>query len=58
MHNSSSVYINDRDGDLTTDFENWLEKLAVHDSPSRYLHNKGGEGNGETHLRKQIMGRE
>lgn len=58
MHNSSSVYINDPDRDLVTDFENWLEKLAPHDPPSQYLHNKGGEGNGEAHLRKQIMGRE
>ncbi len=58
MHNSSSVYINDPDRDLVTDFENWLEKLAPHDPPLQYLHNKGGEGNGEAHLRKQIMGRE
>ena len=58
MHNSSSVYINDPDRDLVTDFENWLEKLAPHDPPSQYLHNKEGEGNGEAHLRKQIMGRE
>ena len=56
MHNSSSVFINDPDIGLLTDFKNWLDKLAPRDPSSQYRHNIGSMGNAEAHLRKQIMG--
>lgn len=56
MHITSSVFINDNESGLHTDFLEWLEKLAPY-SRSGYLHNVG-EDNGDAHLKRQIMGRE
>jgi secondary thiamine-phosphate synthase enzyme len=57
MHISASVFINDDESGLHQDFEKWLEKLAPY-SPASYLHNRTGEDNADTHLKRQIMGRE
>lgn len=58
MHITASVFINDDESGLHKDFEKWLEKLAPHDPISAYLHNRTGEDNGDSHLKRQVMGRE
>ncbi|MFH0800969.1 MAG: secondary thiamine-phosphate synthase enzyme YjbQ [bacterium] len=58
MHITASVFINDDEGGLHQDYEEWLEKLAPHAPTSRYLHNRTGEDNADAHLKRQIMGRE
>ncbi len=58
MHITASVFINDDEGGLHQDYEEWLEKLAPHEPVSRYRHNRTGEDNGDAHLKRQIMGRE
>jgi secondary thiamine-phosphate synthase enzyme len=57
MHISASVFINDNEGGLHQDFEQWLEGLAPY-SPESYLHNRTGEDNADAHLKRQVMGRE
>ncbi|MGL4943027.1 MAG: secondary thiamine-phosphate synthase enzyme YjbQ [Thermoguttaceae bacterium] len=57
MHITSSVFINDDESGLHSDYKRWLEQLAPHD-PSRYSHNQTGEDNGDAHHKRQIMGRE
>jgi len=52
----SSGY-NDERG-LHQDYDEWLEELAPHEPIGRYRHNRTGDGNGDTHLKRQIMGRE
>ena len=58
MHITASVFINDDEGGLHQDYEDWLEELAPHAPISRYRHNLTGEDNGDAHLKRQIMGRE
>jgi secondary thiamine-phosphate synthase enzyme len=58
MHITASVFINDNEGGLHQDFENWLEQLAPHQPISRYFHNRTGEDNGDAHLKRTVMGRE
>ncbi len=57
MHITASVFINDDEGGLIKDFDDWLEKLAPHEPVSHYRHNVG-EDNADGHLKRQIMGRE
>ncbi len=57
MHISASVFINDDESGLHSDFEVWLEKLAPEKPHSQYKHN-GYEDNADAHLKRQIMGRE
>jgi len=58
MHITASVFINDHESGLWSDYQKWLEKLAPHEPISQYLHNRTGEDNGDAHLKRQIMGRE
>lgn len=58
MHITASVFINDDERGLHSDFERWLEELAPQEPLSRYLHNNTGEDNGDAHLKRTIMGRE
>ncbi|MFH1562358.1 MAG: secondary thiamine-phosphate synthase enzyme YjbQ [Nitrospirota bacterium] len=58
MHITSSVYINDNEGGLIQDYDDWLETLAPHEPISHYRHNRTGEDNADAHLKRQIMGRE
>jgi secondary thiamine-phosphate synthase enzyme len=58
MHITASVFINDDEGGLHQDYEDWLEGLAPHEPVSHYRHNRTGEDNGDAHLKRQIMGRE
>jgi secondary thiamine-phosphate synthase enzyme len=57
MHITSSVFINDDESGLHSDFSNWLEKLAPY-GKDKYQHNLTGEDNGDAHLKRTIMGRE
>ncbi len=57
MHITSSVFINDDEGGLHQDFSLWLEKLAPY-GKEKYKHNLTGEDNGDSHLKRTIMGRE
>lgn len=59
MHITASVYINDDEGGLLEDFDDFLERLAPFNaSPSVYRHNRTGEDNGDAHIKRQIFGRE
>jgi secondary thiamine-phosphate synthase enzyme len=57
MHITASVFINDNEGGLHSDFERWLEKLAPEMPYDQYAHN-GYEDNADAHLKRTIMGRE
>lgn len=58
MHISASVFINDDERGLHSDFEKWLEGLAPEKPHSQYRHNDTGEDNADAHLKRTIMGRE
>jgi len=59
MHITASVFINDDEPGLLSDYKKWLEQLAPFDpSPQRYAHNRTGEDNADAHHKRQIMGRE
>ncbi|MCE5305135.1 MAG: secondary thiamine-phosphate synthase enzyme YjbQ [Chloroherpetonaceae bacterium] len=57
MHITASVFINDDEPGLHSDFDAWLERLAPEKPYSQYHHN-GFEDNADAHLKRQIMGRE
>lgn len=58
MHISASVFINDDEHGLHQDFMRWLEGLAPHQPTRHWRHNDTGEDNADSHLKRQIMGRE
>ncbi len=58
MHITASVHINDAEGGLIQDFDDFLEGLAPHAPTTRYRHNRTGEDNGDAHIKRTIMGRE
>lgn len=58
MHITASVFINDNEYGLHNDFRKWLEKLAPHEPVNSYRHNDTGEDNADSHLKRQVMGRE
>ncbi len=58
MHITASVFINDNESGLHSDYEKWLEELAPHEPVSAYKHNLLGEDNADAHMKRQIMGRE
>ncbi len=57
MHITASVFINDNEPGLHSDYEKWLEKLAPEKPHSQYAHN-GYEDNADAHMKRQVMGRE
>ncbi len=57
MHITASVFINDDESGLHSDYEKWLEKLAPEKPYSQYHHNTY-EDNADAHLKRTIMGRE
>lgn len=57
MNITASVFINDDESGLHSDFETWLEKLAPEKPHSQYAHN-GYEDNADAHMKRQLMGRE
>jgi len=58
MHISASVFINDDERGLHDDFTQFLEKLAPHEPTAQYRHNDTGEDNADSHIKRQVMGRE
>jgi len=58
MHISASVFINDDERGLHHDFTQFLERLAPHEPTSQYRHNDTGEDNADSHIKRQVMGRE
>ncbi len=58
MHITASVFINDEERGLHSDYEKWLEKIAPHAPTEQYRHNDTGEDNADAHIKRQIMGRE
>jgi secondary thiamine-phosphate synthase enzyme len=58
MHITASVFINDDEGGLHSDYARFLEEIAPHEPISQYRHNLTGEDNGDAHIKRQIMGRE
>lgn len=58
MHITASVFINDDESGLHTDYDKWLEKLAPHEPVQHYRHNDTGEDNADAHMKRQVMGRE
>ncbi|MBZ0204206.1 MAG: secondary thiamine-phosphate synthase enzyme YjbQ [Ignavibacteria bacterium] len=58
MHITASVFINDDERGLHSDFEKWLEHLAPEKPYDRYRHNDTGEDNADAHLKRSVMGRE
>ncbi len=54
MHITAGVYVNDWEGGLIEDIQEWLEKLA----PVRpdYRHHHTGEDNADAHLKRTILG--
>ena len=58
MHITASVFINDDEPGLHADYDKWLERLAPHEPPSQYRHNRTGEDNADAHMKRQVMGRE
>lgn len=56
MHITASVYINDAEPGLISDYEEWLRELV--DTNKDYRHNLTGEDNACAHLMRTIMGRE
>ena len=57
MNITASVFINDDESGLHSDYEKWLEKLAPEKPYSQYAHN-GFEDNADAYLKRTIMGRE
>ncbi|MBI3318741.1 MAG: YjbQ family protein [Candidatus Omnitrophica bacterium] len=57
MHITASVFVNDDEGGLHQDFADFLERVIPTD-PKRYRHNLTGEDNGDSHLKRQLFGRE
>ena len=57
MHITASCYINDDEQGLIQDFDEFLEKTAPYDI-KKYRHHQTGEDNGDTHLKRQLFGRE
>jgi secondary thiamine-phosphate synthase enzyme len=54
MHITAGVYVNDWEGGLIEDIQEWLEELA----PARpdYHHHQTGEDNADAHLKRTILG--
>ena len=58
MHITASVFINDDERGLHSDYARWLEEMVPHEPISKYRHNDTGEDNADAHIKRQIMGRE
>ena len=58
MHISASVFINDDERGLHHDFTQFLERLVPHEPTRQYRHNDTGEDNADSHIKRQLMGRE
>jgi len=57
MHITASVYNNDDEPGLIQDFDDFLERVAPYDLKG-YRHHRTGEDNGDSHVKRQLFGRE
>jgi secondary thiamine-phosphate synthase enzyme len=57
MHITASCYINDDENGLISDFDEFLEKIAPYDI-KKYRHHQTGEDNADSHIKRQLFGRE
>ncbi len=53
MHITAAVYVNDAEGGLIQDIDEWLERLAP--TGPEYRHHRTGESNGDAHLKNLLM---
>ncbi len=53
MHITAGVYVNDWEGGLLQDIDEWVEKLAPQ-GPD-YKHHQTGETNGDAHLKRILI---
>lgn len=53
MHITAGVYVNDAEGGLIADIDEWLEKLAPF--KENYRHHQTGETNGDSHLKSLLV---
>ena len=58
LHITASVFINDDERGLHSDFKRFLDKLAPYEPTSQWRHNDTGEDNADAHLKRQLFGRE
>jgi secondary thiamine-phosphate synthase enzyme len=58
MHITASVFVNDDEGGLHADFARFFDQLVPHDPVSAWRHNDTGEDNADSHIKRQLMGRE
>lgn len=58
MHITASVYVNDDERGLLSDYERFFEKLVPHQPTKQWRHNDTGEDNADAHIKRQLMGRE
>jgi secondary thiamine-phosphate synthase enzyme len=56
MHITAGVYVNDAEGGLIQDIDDWLQRLAPQ-GPD-YRHHRTGEVNGDAHLKNLLIGHE
>lgn len=54
MHITAGVYVNDAEGGLIQDIDEWLEKLCPFKED--YQHHRTGENNGDSHLKNLLIG--
>jgi secondary thiamine-phosphate synthase enzyme len=52
MHITAAVYVNDWEGGLIADIQEWLDGLAP---KKKYRHHRTGEDNGEAHLKNLLI---
>ena len=52
---TAAAYVNDAEGGLIADIDDWLERLSPHEPVSSYRHNRG-EDNADAHLKRHLMG--
>jgi len=53
MHITAGVFVNDAEGGLLDDIDEWLEKLAPYRDD--YRHHRTGESNGDSHLKNLLV---
>jgi secondary thiamine-phosphate synthase enzyme len=53
MHITAAIYVNDHEGGLIEDIEEWLERLAP--AKPDYKHHRTGEDNADAHLKALLL---
>jgi len=58
MHITASVFINDDEPGLHSDYLRFFEELVPHEPVEQWRHNDTGEDNADAHIKRQLMGRD